>query len=90
VVAIPEVGSLASSWSSARTGAIKYFDISVGPQAQVIVELIIEYTLNNDEGAQSVSAAVAAATVGQIYTRALDNTTTAVFVVSGGQGLLQI
>ncbi len=75
VRAIPPVGSLASFWQGPGTGQ-DLFRIE-GPKGS-IVDVELEFTFADSEPPQGVGAAVSGATIGQIYLRALDSTSTAV------------
>ncbi len=71
-------GSVAGMWfaDTSTGGNIIVLD---GP-ASSVVDIVIEFTVRNDEGAVAVTAAVAAATVGRVYCRKLDSTGGALLV----------
>ena len=70
--------SVASMWFSdaATGGAIIVLD---APQ-EAIIDIKVDFIVRNSEGAVAVTAAVAAATVGKMYVRRLDSSTTSLLV----------
>lgn len=65
----PPEGSLWSMWINGTGSTVFYL---TGP-ANSIVDLVLEQQILNDSSPTAVLAAVAGATVGQVYVRALDS-----------------
>ncbi len=83
---------LAGQWLNAFAATPnRLLDLNVGAGTVVLCELDIEYVLNQNQTGQAVSAAVSGASIGQIYTRALDSASgTNLWPPVTGQGLFQI
>jgi len=69
----PPTGSLASMWQSYNGGAGSAVLFKLAFPANSVVDVDFEFVLQNGETPTSVTAAVAAATVGAVYVRALDS-----------------
>lgn len=75
----PPAGSMASLWINGG-GTQNLIEITV--VAGTVIDLVIEQVVNNNDAVIAVTAAVAGATVGQVYVRALDSTATSQLVPS--------
>ncbi len=73
LVAVPPKSATASMWQVSNGAVISLFRLEL--PANAVIDIHYSLTLRDETGQQAVTGAVAGATAGQLYVRALDSTT---------------